>query len=215
MRPARPSQDAGLTLLELLIVLALTGMLGALVASGLHTASGTLQRTLLRNGENEGLLAVSRQMRQLLSKISSERLGSWSHGTVRFEGSRDHIKFFAPLAPRFGAQDIVTYAIDFTGDGKLRIVWQLDRESPSARKSAAPAPVQEILEGATDGAFAYFGATDGQPAQWTDSWLAQERLPELIRIRFDWRRQTEELIVAPMLTAGPCSIPDSDLPCSN
>lgn len=215
MTPARSSQDAGLTLVELLVVLALTGMLGALVASGLHTASGTLQRTLLRNSDNEELLAINRQMRQLLSRVSSEKLGSWSHGTIRFEGSRDHIKFLAPLAPRFGAQDIVAYAIDFTGEGKLRTAWQLDRESPSARKTTTPASVQEILEGATDGAFAYFGAADGQPAQWTDSWLAQERLPQLVRIRFVWRGQTEELVVAPMLTTGPCSIPDSDLPCSN
>ncbi|MDH2352284.1 prepilin-type N-terminal cleavage/methylation domain-containing protein [Bradyrhizobium sp. SSUT112] len=215
MTATRPSRDAGLTLVELLVVLALTGMLGALVASGLHTASGSLQRMLLRNGENEELLTISRQMRQLLSRISSEKLGSWSNGVTRFEGSRDQIRFFAPLAPRFGAQDVVSYAVEFTEDGKLRIVWQLDRESPSARKTVPPARVEEILEGATDGAFAYFGPTDGQQAQWTDSWRAQERLPQLVRLRFDWRGQTEELIVAPMLTAGPCSIPDSDLPCSN
>lgn len=215
MTQPRSSRDAGLTLVELLVVLALTGMLGALVASGLHTASGTLQRTLLRNSENEELLAISRQMRQLLSRVSSEKLGSWSHGATRFEGSRDHIKFLAPLAPRFGAQDIVAYAVEFTGEGKLRMAWQLDRKSPSARKSVAPIPVEEVLDGATDGAFAYFGVTDGQQAQWTESWQAQERLPQLVRISFVWRGQTEELIVAPMLTAGPCSIPDSDLPCSN
>lgn len=215
MNLIRPDRDAGLTLVELLVVLALMGMLGALVASGLGTASGSWQRTLLRNSESEEFLARDRQMRQLLSRASSERLGSWSHGIARFEGTRDHVNFLAPLAPRFGAQDIVAYTIAFTVDGKLRIIWQLDRESLSGQRSVAPAPVEEVLEGATDGAFAYFGATDGEQAQWRDSWQAQQRLPQLVRMRFVWRGQTEELIVAPMLTTGPCSISNSDLPCSN
>ncbi|MCK1545713.1 prepilin-type N-terminal cleavage/methylation domain-containing protein [Bradyrhizobium sp. 179] len=215
MSSTRRSQDAGLTLLELLVVLALTGMLGALVASGLHTASGTLQRTLLRNGDNEELMAISRQMRQLLSSVSAEKLGSWSHGTTRFEGNRDRITFLAPLAPRFGAQDIVAYTVEFAEDGKLKMAWHLDRESPSARKTAVSIPVEEILDGVTDGAFAYFGAADDQQARWADDWRTQERLPQLVRIRFAWRGQTEELIVAPMLTTGPCSILDSDQPCSN
>ncbi|KJC43924.1 hypothetical protein UB31_22285 [Bradyrhizobium sp. LTSP849] len=215
MNPTQAPRDAGLTLVELLVVLALMGMMGVLAASGLRAASVSWQRTLLRNSESEELFAIEKQMRQLVSRASSEKLGSWSHGMVRFEGTRDHVNFLAPLAPRFGAQDIVAYTIGFTGDSRLSIVWQLDRGSLSGQKSLASAPLEETLEGAEDGAFAYFGATDSDQPRWRDSWQAQQRLPQLVRMRFNWRGQSEELIIAPLTTAGPCSILRSDLPCSN
>lgn len=215
MNSVQAAPDAGLTLVELLVVLALMGMIGVLAAFGLRAASVSWQRTLTRNGDREELLAIEKQMRQLVSKASSEKLGSWSNGTVRFEGMRDHVNFLAPLAPRFGAQDIVVYTIGFTSENKLNIVWQLDRGSLSGQKSPSAAPVVEVLEGVEEGQFAYFGSIDSDQPQWRDSWQAQQRLPQLVRMRFSLRGQSEELIIAPLMTAGPCSIPSSDLPCSN
>jgi hypothetical protein len=34
-------------------------------------------------------------------------------------------------------------------------------------------------------------------------------------VRFVWQGRSEELIAAPLVTAGPCSVADSDQPCQN
>jgi prepilin-type N-terminal cleavage/methylation domain-containing protein len=207
--------DAGLTLVELLVVLALLGLLGGLAAAGLHAASGSWRRMVLYNSENEELLATDRVIRELLSQIVPEKQDSWSRGAVRFEGAADRIQFLAPLAQRFGAADIALYTVTLPGDGTLRIKWRLDRETPSGRKSVAPAPSEEVLEGIEYGTFSYFGPTDDGQTLWRDRWQGQQRLPQLMRMRFVWRGRSEELIVAPLLTAATCSVADSDVPCSN
>jgi prepilin-type N-terminal cleavage/methylation domain-containing protein len=208
-------RDAGLTLIELLVVLALLGLLGGLAAAGLRAASGSWQRVVLYNSDNEELLATERLIREHFSQILPEKRGNWSKGAVRFGGTADRIQFLVPLAQRFGAADIVLYTLSFPGDGTLRVAWQLDRDTPSGRKSFAPAPSEEVFEGISQGEFSYFGLTDDGQALWRDSWQDQQRLPQMMRMRFVWRGQPEELIVAPLLTTGPCSVADSDLPCSN
>jgi general secretion pathway protein J len=210
------AREAGLTLVELLVVLALLGLLGGLAAAGLSSASTSWQRIVRRDADNERLLALDRMLRQLLSEIVPQQIGGYLNGTVRFSGASDRIEFLAPLARRFGAEDIVVYTVDFPGDGTLRMSWRLDRESPSGRKSFAPPAAEEVFSGLSEATFAYFGqSAENGEARWQDNWKERVSLPSLLRVRFLWNGQPENVIVAPLRTAGPCSIPDSDLPCSN
>jgi general secretion pathway protein J len=208
-------REAGLTLVELLVVLALLGLLGGLAAAGLRAASGSWQQVVRYDADSEELLAVNRMIRQIFSQIVPQRVDRLSQGAVRFRGASDRAEFLAPLDQRFGAEDIVLYTMSFPGDGTLRMAWQLDRESPSGRKSFAGAPTGEVVEGISEGAFSYFGQAEDDEARWRDSWQGQQTLPQLVRMRFIWRGRSEELIAAPLLTTGPCSIADSDLPCPN
>jgi general secretion pathway protein J len=209
-------RDAGLTLVELLVVLALLGLLGGLAVAGLSSASGSWQRILRRDSDNEELLALDRMLRQLLSEIVPQQIGGYVNGTVRFSGVSDRIEFLAPLAQRFGAEDIVVYTLSAPGDGTLRMSWQLDRDSRSGRKSFAPPVAEEIFAELSEATFSYFGASaDNGEARWQDSWQNRTGLPLLLRVRFVWSGRSEDLVVAPLRTAGPCSIPDSDQPCSN
>ena len=214
MRRALQRRDGGFTLIELLVVLALLGLLGGLVAAGLSSAAGSWQRVVRYNADNEEVLAINRTTRQLLSQIVPQRIGGLSHGTVRFSGDVDRMEFLAPLAQRFGAEDIVAYTLTLPSDGTFRVSWQLDRDSPSGRKSYAPSGTEEMIEGITDGTFSYFGRDpDGGEPRWWSKWQNQPGLPLLLRVRFTWRGRSEEAIAAPLLTSGPCSMPDSDLPC--
>jgi prepilin-type N-terminal cleavage/methylation domain-containing protein len=208
--------ESGLTLVELLVVLALLGLLGGLVSAGLGAASGSWRRVVQYNSENEERLAVATCVEQLLSQIIPHKIDSWTTGTVRFQGSFDRVQFLAPLPRRFGAEDIVLTTIRLPGDGTLRIAWQLDRQTRSGEKSFAPQPAEDLLAGFSDASFAYFGAIDKGASRWSDSWQEQASLPEMIRLRFRWHGgDIEELIVAPRLTSGPCSVANSDDTCAN
>ncbi|MBI5321173.1 MAG: hypothetical protein HZB49_17120 [Bradyrhizobium sp.] len=203
-----------MTLVELLVVLALLSLLGGLVAAGLNSAAGSWQRVFHHNSNNEAVLATGRMLSQLLSEIVPQRIGGVSRGTVRFAGTSDRMEFLAPLAQRFGAADIVAYTLTLPGDGTFRVSWQLDRESPSGRKSYAPHGTEEVIEGISEGTFSYFGrGSDGGENRWRSDWQNRTGLPLLLRVRLTWGGRSEEIIAAPLLTSGPCSMPDSDLAC--
>lgn len=209
------AKDAGLTLIELLVVLAVLGLLGGLAAAGLRTASEGWQRIVRHNGDGEELLAIKTMLRELLSQVDPQRIEESGRSTVRFAGTSARIELLAPLAQRFGAKDVVLYAVNFPGDGTLRISWHLDRQSESGHKSFAPPATEELMDGFSEGQFSYFGQVDKDDvARWWSDWQNRPRLPKLVRVRFAWRGQIEELIAAPLLTAGSCSVNGSDAPCS-
>jgi hypothetical protein len=209
------SNEAGLTLVELLVVLTLVALLGGLAAVGLRSASSAWQRIISYDSDTEELLAIDRMTRNLFSQVFPQKQDTWSQGAIRFGGTASRVEFLAPLAERFGAEDIVAYTIAFSDDGMLRLAWQLDRETPSGRKSFAPDPKEEVIAHVADGSFSYFGAAGDDVASWRDDWQNQMRLPQLIRMRFVWHGRLEELVVAPLLTAGPCLRTNSDQLCLN
>jgi len=208
-------RDAGLTLIELLVVLAVLGLLGGLTAAGLRTASEGWQRIVRHNSDSEELLAIKAMLRELFSQIYPQRIGESGRSIVRFVGTSDRIEFLAPLAQRFGAKDIVLYAMSFPGDGSLRVSWQLDRQSEPGRKRATPPATEELLEGFSDGHFSYYGQADKDDVpQWWSAWQNRPGLPKLLRVHFVRHGQKEELIAAPLVTAGTCAVNGLDVPCS-
>lgn len=207
-------KDAGFTLVELLVVLAILGLLGGLLAAGLRSASEGWQRIVRHNDESEELLAINGMLRQLLSQIYPQRAGDSSRSAMRFIGYRDRMEFLAPLAQRFGTADIVRYTMHFPGDGTLRVAWQLDRRFELGQENFAPPPAEEKLQGLSERTFSYFGAAhDGGENRWWDTWQERRTLPQLLRIRFVWRGEPEELIIAPRLTGNVCLVNGADAPC--
>ena len=215
IRRGRP-KDAGFTLVELLVVLAILGLLGGLLAAGLRSASEGWQRIVRHNDESEELLAINSMLRQLLSQVYPQRVGASSRSFMRFNGYRDRLEFLAPLAQRFGTADIVWHTIRFPGDGTLRVAWRLDRRQEFGQENFLPEPAEELLRGFPEGSLSYFGpASDGGENRWWDTWQERRRLPLLLRIRFIWSGEPQELIVTPLLTGGSCSVNGVDVTCSD
>jgi general secretion pathway protein J len=213
---AAARRDAGLTLVELLVVLALLGLLAGLMAAGLRTAASGWQRIVHRNAHREELDAVRALLRGMLSRIDPARLDQSGRTVVRFEGDQDGLSFLGPLAKRFGAEDIVLYRLQFAGGGGLSISWRLDRQSLPGAGGLAPAAVNESITGCRDGSFAYYGKSDAaDDPRWWPSWREQSTLPALIRARFTWRNQIEEIVVAPLVTGSFCSASAHDAACLN
>jgi hypothetical protein len=72
------------------------------------------------------------------------------------------------------------------------------------------------LQGLSEATLSYFGpANDGEENRWWDTWQERRRLPLLLRVRFIWREEPEELLIAPRLTGGACLVNGADAPCAD
>ena len=204
-RPLRPGtgQDSGLTLVELLVVLAVLGLLSILATAGLHTAAEGWQNIVRHNVDSEELQATSQQLRRLLRQIYPTKIrnNNSPDATVRFYGDARGMAFLAPLARRFGASDMVLYTLRFADDGTLRISWRLDRPQAGSIESSARA--EDVIGGLANGTFDYYGQReDGGEIGWWTTWTERKTLPRLIRVRFISHGHIEERVIAPMITAA-------------
>jgi prepilin-type N-terminal cleavage/methylation domain-containing protein len=209
------SREAGFTLVELLVVLAVLALLSGLVLAGLQTAASGWQRVARSNADNDERQATRNMLRGLLSQINPEKRDKTSGSTVRFAGNRDRLTFLAPLGQRFGAQDIVLYTLRFAENGGLRIGWRLDRDAVAGEENLDSAEVEEDVVDCVDGSFSYYGQTeDGGETRWWSNWEARAALPLLIRINYAWHLRREDIVAAPLITAGLCTASTPGATCS-
>jgi type II secretory pathway pseudopilin PulG len=205
-----------MTLVELLVVLAVLALLGGLMAAGLHTAASSWQHITRRNADREELEALHSLLRGVLSEIYPAKFDSSSRVLVQFDGQRDHLDFLAPLPQRFGAQDIVLYTLRFAPDGGMHLAWRLDRQSAVGVDDPVPIATDEGVADCQDGSFSYYGRIDETGAsRWSTSWQGQNKLPRLVRARFIWHGESQELVVAPLVTGAFCSVSSPDAACLN
>jgi prepilin-type N-terminal cleavage/methylation domain-containing protein len=210
---SRFARDAGLTLIELLVVLAMLGLLSGVLVTGIHTVAHGWSRVTQNNSDSEGRQATRRMLHQLLSQIYPARLSDGSQPIVQFIGRSDRMDFLAPLTQRFGTDDVVLYSLR-SADGELRIAWRLDRAAPPGEEKFTRAVVEETIPDCRDGAFSYFGhAKGGGEIGWSDSWEERDVLPLLVRLRFVRGGRAEELVIAPLVTAGACAAGASNTTC--
>ena len=213
----RPATDAGFTLTELLVVVALLGLMSLVLTPNLKVALEAWPRVAATNAEGEKLDSVRLHLTNLLSQSRPFLVEHAGQGAVRFDGIADRISFLAPLAQRFGPADIVKFVLRVDDDRTLRLAWALDRDSvpkPDFVGAAAWQPT-EMLVGLTQASFQYFGCgQDGGKPQWWDRWSGRSTLPALIRFQFSWRKRIETLVIAPRIEGESSFSEVSEASCS-
>ena len=209
-----PAGEAGLTLVEMLVVLAVLGLMVGLLTGGLRSAAQGWRGIVRHDAEGEELRTARDLVRRALSQAYPAATGDAAHRSVRFEGGPASMEFLAPLPQRFGAEDIARHALGFPGDGTLRMSWRIDRRPGVADVAAVPGGAEEVLDGIVNGSFSYFGPAgrDEEP-RWWSTWKERPWLPSLARIRFRRGGRTEELVVAPLVTAAFCLPSSLDAAC--
>jgi general secretion pathway protein J len=185
----RRTSQAGFTLVELLVAMALLALLSALLLGGLRMSRAAVARgeiateRLLR--AELGLAVLRRQLEQ----ADPLPLDTTTEPRIAFAGDGQSVVFVAPPGAylALGGEEITWLAIEPGTDG-ARIVLRyrpLDRAADVWPPTLDPRDMKTVvlLDGAARAEFSYFGrpspVTD---MQWQTAWRDAAMLPTLIRL---------------------------------
>jgi general secretion pathway protein J len=186
MTPGRSSNAAGFTLIEVLVALAVLGLLGVLVFSGSRIAGKTWSRVTEQTVASADIRAVHDVLRQAISSAyPNPLLGGPTNNRIAFEGESEQISLIAPLPAAIASGVRATMRFSVIAGARSRALvmdWRFDL--PGVDGGGLP-PEQRVvlLEDVTMVRFSYFGSADGVGApQWLDRWSGRARLPGLVRV---------------------------------
>ncbi len=164
--PKRPVREQeGFTLIELIVGLAVLGMITAVIGSALNLGIVGTDRTANRISESRDLRGVEQAFTTALAQARPFRELDAPFPVVRFEGGPKTITFFAdsPIGPQ-------RHVFELSDEGEL--ILRIGRTS-----------VVTLLTDAEGSTFTFWGAkTPAQDEGWTDEWRGALEMPTLVRL---------------------------------
>jgi general secretion pathway protein J len=214
MRARRGSHSqAGFTLLELLIGVAVLGLLMGILFGGLRLASHQIEWRTARLDRGSRVALVQAFMRRSLAdarplEAAGPRAGvAGPVAALAFDGTEQEIEFVgvAPESAESGGLELIGLGLVRHGTAgalSLRV------RAYDVGASDAIAPLREtlVLEGVRGVQFAYFGVSAGETApRWHESWREAPYLPALVRLTLTLSggETVPDLVVALRLSQDP------------
>jgi general secretion pathway protein J len=203
-KPNLTTDEAGFTLLELLVAMTLLGFLITVLFGGLRFGARAWERAANHGSGTDQVRVAQMQIRRLLELAYPSFISDPLRPRVDFQGTEDQMTFLAPApnALSIGGRARITLS-RFVQTGTTSLLVEA-RPELAVRGSSGESDV--LISGLTTLEFSYYGtAAPDAPAQWTDRWIDRTRLPLLVRIRGVFSeaggRLWPELVVAPRLSA--------------
>jgi prepilin-type N-terminal cleavage/methylation domain-containing protein len=221
------TQEAGFSLIELLVSLALLGMVAAILASGLSLGQGSWRRSEEKAQASRTMFDAQTALRRLIENMQPLRSGSQRSGSqglrsqasgsqasgsqgstsqdsraIEFRGSADELDGIVPLPPHIGLGGLYRLHL-FRNRSARRLDLSLHAYDP---RSEAASGVDETglttLTSEIDSLeLRYFGKAKGEETpNWRNEWQDQEELPSLISIKVKGEKigvVWPELLIAP------------------
>lgn len=184
---SRPEYSDGFTLVELLVALALVGLIAVMNFGSIQFGARVWERGEASSKATTELQVVQDLLRRQLASAAAATLSAAGDGPeTLFEGTSTVVTFVAPHPARFAGGGLYRqrlYLDDMPGQRGLRLAWQpyepdAPQDSPFVAGDSAL-----LLPDLRELTFDYFDDNRrGGFAGWRDDW-AQDRLPAQIRIR--------------------------------
>lgn len=186
--------DAGLSLLETLVVLTLIGLIGATAASGVRFGLTAWERSAAIAERSVETRVIEKFVANMLAQTKSVHIRDGTRvPPVLFDGTSDRLSFIGALPAHLAEPGdyLIVLAIEGDGSTALTMRWRAVGDAPP--QIGAKAQGEVLIDGLAAGGFAYFGAAPArgdamasEPLVWRNEWVGRERLPDLIEVR--WRR---------------------------
>jgi general secretion pathway protein J len=210
-----PARCAGFALLELLVALALLGLIVAMVSGSLRSAARLTAASELRLAGNARIESVQTVLRRQLEGMLPLELPAAPDGMAPlFAGDAGALRWAArppsALLPAglYLAQLAIEPASDPAAGGVLLARWQpLDPARPLAEQAAGAGTTTRLVDGVGALRLRYFGQKGQAAPAWHADWQGERRLPSLISLELApadgaaWR--WPPMLVAPRL--GPAA----------
>jgi general secretion pathway protein J len=217
MRRGPATGEDGFTLLELLIALALLGLLMTLIFGGLRLGARAWTAVDHQTVGASDLGAVQDILRRATAGaypvFASADLADW---TVDFDGQTDSLVLVTSLPEAVEADIRARERFSLVQDGQSRslvMAWRLDLPSPGAGDALLAENRVVLLDHVRSIRFAYFGPPDEHTGpDWQESWSGRTRLPNLVRVQIERDDASlprwPELVAEPKATATPACLYD-------
>jgi general secretion pathway protein J len=219
MSPRRATAR-GFTLIEVVVALALIGLIAAALLTSLRFGQRSYEQVLRNGGASWDVFASQRLIRRLIESADAPKYqGSGSVGPLSFDGRVNEVSLLAPAPLAQGDAGFYRYQLalrshrpgkDLAGND-LIVRWTTDLASGLGALGAA-APAEEVLiENVASVEWSYLDRgsrpdSTAQQAAWTDQWADTRHLPAMVRLKVHFHpgdsRQWPDLIVTPRITDG-------------
>lgn len=196
--------QAGYSLIELMIVLALLGLISLAIAGSLRFGARVWERTEHEIAATETARGGHALLGTLLSHLYPRAAADGSDAA--FDGSAERMTFLTDASSAYGAGGIARVTLSARKErGNVAFVL-----SHQAEEGASSVQDEVLFDGAERIVFAY-GEVKERAVVWTDGWAGKTSFPALIRVRVVFPNGTgawPDLIVRPRIDRAPNCIFD-------
>lgn len=200
MRARPPHNQAGFTLLELMIALAILGLLSIMLFGGLRFGLRAWERESAHaNAVSDIGIAQGFLRRSIANAYPIFQLDSEGKRLNPFMGGSSQLRFLAPAPASVGGGGRERFLIGTKTEGARTdlVVWSQPELAIDLNKQAKTI----LVPGIRALSIGYFGREgDDEAAQWHDSWEDASHLPQLVRLGVDFAsddfRSWPDLVIA-------------------
>jgi general secretion pathway protein J len=202
MARSAAGRDAGFTLIEMLVALALLALAAVLMLEGLQSGQRLWAGEAARTLRGESVEAAQTALRARIERLRPTTRFDADASYADIEGTDSRLIFIAPPPKAERPASVRRYRLMLNERGDL----VLGSAPPQVDVEAGAVYADQTLLRDVEGLdISYYGPDpkDGEPA-WRSSWLHRAAPPELVRVRLTLqatdRRVWPELIVRPAAT---------------